>query len=54
VQPHIEAVKVIKRKDPKFTRAPWTCSVTISLIGDDKRCDSYGVGVLAKNKSEQE
>lgn len=54
VQPHIEAVKVIKRTDPKFTRAPWTCSVTISLIGDDKRCDSYGVGVLSKNKSEQE
>ena len=54
VQPRIEGARVVQRTDPKFTRAPWTVSVTIALIGDDKRCDSWGVGVLAKNKADQE
>lgn len=54
VQPRIEGARVIKRSDAKFSRAPWTVSVTIALIGDDKRCDSWGVGVLAKNKADQE
>ena len=54
VQPHVEAVKVVQRADPKFTRAPWTVSLTVSLIGDDKKCDSWGRGVYDKNKGDQE
>lgn len=54
VQPRVEGARVVKRSDAKFARAPWTVSVTIALIGDDKRCDSWGVGVLAKNKGDQE
>lgn len=54
VQPRIEQVKVIQRKDPKFTRAPWTVSVTISIMGDDKKAESWGVGVYTKNKADQE
>jgi hypothetical protein len=54
VQPRIESARVVERKAAKFTRAPWTVSVTIAVIGDDKRCESWLSGVLAKNKGEQE
>lgn len=54
VQPRIESARVVERKAAKFTRAPWTVSVTIAAIGDDKRCESWLSGVLAKNKGEQE
>lgn len=54
VQPRVMTAKVVERKDPKFTRAPWTVSVTISATGDDKRCESWLSGVLSKNKSDQE
>lgn len=54
VQPRIEGARVVKRNDPKFTRAPWTVSVTVALVGDDKRCDSWGVAAFNKNKADQE
>lgn len=54
VQPRILSAKVVERKDPKFTRAPWTVSVTIEALGDDKKCESWLTGVLTKNKAEQE
>lgn len=54
VQPHIESAKVVKRADKKFVRAPWTVNVTISIVGDDKKCDAWGTGVLSKNKGDQE
>ena len=54
VQPRIESARVVERKAAKFTRAPWTVSVTIAAIGDDKRCESWLSGVLAKNRGEQE
>lgn len=54
VQPRIESARVVERKAAKFSRSPWTVSVTIAAIGDDKRCESWLTGVLAKNKGEQE
>lgn len=54
VQPRILSAKVVERKDPKFTRAPWTVSVTIEALGDDKKCESWLTGVLTKNKADQE
>lgn len=54
VQPRIEGARVVKRNDPKFTRAPWTVNVTVALVGDDKRCDSWGVAAFNKNKADQE
>jgi hypothetical protein len=54
VQPRVIGAKVVERKDPKFTRAPWTVSVTVEALGDDKRCASWLTGVLNKNKADQE
>lgn len=54
VQPRILSAKVVERKSPKFTRAPWTVSVTIEALGDDKKCESWLTGVLTKNKADQE
>ena len=54
VQPRIESVRVVERKAEKFAPAPWTVSVTIAAVGDDKRCESWLSGVLAKNRGEQE
>ena len=54
VQPRITSARVVERTNPKFTRSPWTVSVTIEARGDDKRCESWLTGVLNKNRSEQE
>lgn len=54
VQPRILSAKVVERRSPKFTRAPWTVSVTIEALGDDKKCESWLTGVLTKNKADQE
>jgi outer membrane biosynthesis protein TonB len=54
VQPRIESARVVERKAEKFSRSPWTVSVTIAAIGDDRRCESWLTGVLAKNRGEQE
>jgi len=54
VQPRILSAKVVERKNPKFTRAPWTVSVTVEALGDDKKCESWLTGVLTKNKADQE
>ena len=54
VQPRILNARVVERKNPKFTRAPWTVSVTLEARGDDKRCASWLTGVLSKNKADQE
>lgn len=54
VQPRILSAKVVERKSPKFTRAPWTVSVTLEALGDDKRCANWLKAVLAKNKADQE
>ena len=54
VQPRILSAKVVERKNPKFTRAPWTVSVTVEALGDDKKCESWLTGVLTKNKVDQE
>ena len=54
VQPRITSARVVERTNPKFTRAPWTVSVTIEARGDDKRCENWLAGVLNKNRSEQE
>lgn len=54
VQPRIESARVVERKAAKFSRSPWTVSVTIAAVGDDKRCESWLTGVLAKNRGEQE
>jgi len=54
VQPRVEGAKVVKRADPKFARAPWTVSVTIAVIGEDKKCDAWGTGVLSRNRGDQE
>lgn len=54
VQPRILSAKVVERRNPKFTRAPWTVSVTVEALGDDKKCESWLTGVLTKNKADQE
>lgn len=54
VQPRILSAKVVERRSPKFTRAPWTVSVTVEALGDDKKCESWLTGVLTKNKADQE
>lgn len=54
VQPRIEGARVVQRTDPKFSRSPWTVSLTIAIVGDDKKCDSWGTGVYNKNKGDQE
>jgi len=54
IQPRILSAKVVERKNPKFTRAPWTVSTTIEAQGDDKRCEAWLTSVLNKNRSEQE
>ena len=54
VQPRIISARPVERKGPKFTRAPWSVSVTIEARGDDKRCASWLTGVLNKNKADQE
>lgn len=54
VQPRVEHVNVVKRESEKFSNAPWTCSVTIAIIGDDKRCKNWGEGVYTKNRANQE
>lgn len=54
VQPRVEGARVIERTDPKFTRAPWTVSLTIHIEGDVKKAEAWGLGVYTKNKSDQE
>lgn len=54
VQPHVENVRVVKRADKRFENAPWTCSVTVTLVGDTKRCENWGLAFYTKNKGEQE
>ena len=54
VQPSCEAARVVKRQDKKFANSPWTVSVTIHVDGDDRKCDSWGVGVYTRNKDDQE
>ncbi len=54
VQPSCERAKAVKRTDKKFGLNPWTVSVTIRVEGDDRKCDSWGVGVYTRNKADQE
>jgi hypothetical protein len=54
VQPSCESARVVKRQDKKFANSPWTVSVTVHVAGDDRKCDSWGVGVYTRNKDDQE
>lgn len=54
VQPSCEAVRVVRRQDKRFGGAPWTVSTTIHVDGDDRKCDSWGVGVYTRNRADQE
>lgn len=54
VQPRVLSAKVVARKSPKFTRSPWTVSVTLEARGDAKRCANWLKAVHDKNKADQE
>lgn len=54
VQPSCESARVVRRQDKRFGGAPWTVSTTIHVDGDDRKCDSWGVGVYTRNRDAQE
>jgi hypothetical protein len=54
VQPRVLSARVVERKSPKFTRSPWTVSVTLEARGDAKRCANWLKAVHDKNKADQE
>lgn len=54
VQPRVIHARAVERRDPKFTRAPWTVNLTIAIEGDTKKAESWGLGVYSKNKGDQE
>lgn len=54
VQPKVMSVLVVKRKDARFTRAPYTVWVDINIQGDPAHVKAWAEGVVNKNRGDQE